>query len=485
MLSLLEKQAREIVLYPYQTAIYGIKKTLRDLGTKLFHICAHRRAGKSMSFSASCQRLATETLAETDIFKLRGEIKSDNPQYAFLAETKEHARSIIWTDLKNRFSVFKEVDFNEKQLIITIPRPKIGDEFKLMLKSLRDHNSCRGMKFRGIFLDEAQLLQHQAYNESIYSTVTDSGGFIVTSGTARPDGYYREMLVNSISEFRNVMLVPVTITNVFSKEEQKQMLKNMGEVAFNQEYLCDFNAPTKGAFWADQLSALEKNPDFFSARHDPSLPTVLSVDIGFADNFVVWVWQLQGNCMCLLDYFYGYETGIDLKYDLDEAGYTIDRVIIPHDGKNRKVGTYRPISTAEMFKETFPRIPYPYVVDRPKSKAAVIAYTSNNLKHVRFPHRLAASEAHNGLIFLKNYRARVTKEGFVTDAIDKTYGYDHCADAFMTGMLYLDYMSGEPRRRPSPSFNHQLTMRAPTGLSKYSRFVRHQRPEIDRKGGYL
>ena len=137
---------------------------------------AHRRAGKSTGYILQCLSLVTRWLQEKSIHTLRGRVDSWNPKIGYLAETRTHARDILWGELKRGLSCFPGARFNNTTLTTVIPRPLTGDEIQIDLKSHRYHDTLRGIKYRRILADELQKITKTALNESIFSTLADSEG---------------------------------------------------------------------------------------------------------------------------------------------------------------------------------------------------------------------------------------------------------------------------------------------------------------------
>ena len=244
------------------------------------HACMHRRAGKTEAAAVGFVEKANEIMAEQTIFKLRKTVDSWDPKIAFLAETKENARNIVWGLFQKWFGRRPDAKLNNHRLTIEIPRPRFGDKLEIALHAFRDHNKLRGQKFRHMHVDEVQNMKTKDFNASIFSTLTDSSGSLATTGTATAIGDYKDMLIRKMKEGFPVMVVPVTDTGLFDVKEQASMLAEMGPFAYRQEYLCDFTVSTIGTFWESRLLEMEKEPVFFSACSDPSRLKILAVDVG-------------------------------------------------------------------------------------------------------------------------------------------------------------------------------------------------------------
>lgn len=445
---ILNLQARK-----HQAILLQSEYYLRKAAAMFHHVVMHRQAGKTTGVIRSIQKTVWQIFKEREIFRIFKDVDSWMPKLAFLAETQKQARNLVWDELQVLLSTFRKVKFNNSSLQITIPRPHIGDNIQVWIMAIRNHNRVRGNKFRRIFIDEAQNLTSESFDKSIFATLSSCRGTGVTTGTARPYGFYREKLLTAFKEGMPVHVVTALATNVFDLNELIKFEKEMGYYAFQQEYMCNFNTPMKGAFFADRIHELEKLPHFYQAEFIVGAPTLLEADLGVGKGFACWVVQVNGEWKDQLDYFDDYETGTDLRRDIEAAGYTITDLAVPHDATTRRFDAYRATTMVDEFHKTWPDLPRPRPLQRPRNKGAQINSARENWASVRFPSKLAVgTDAHRGLNKLKNYGALVDIDGYVTDKIIKVHS--HAADSFMHGMEFLNMRNGiikRPLRGSLPS----------------------------------
>ena len=419
-----------------------------DTGVKSRVIVAHRRAGKSWGIVFKLVRACSELLLEKEIYILRRKIDSHTPRFGFLAETREHARQILWLELTRYLSKFPGVKFNNTTLSITIPRPRTKDNIIIDLKAHRYHNSIRGLKYRELFVDEAQMVTETALHGSIFSTLAESAGRLNLTATACNEGYFPEYVRWAIRN--NVChILPVSMTDVFSVAEQRAILEKIGVYAYRQEYMCDFSAPDLGTFYAELLNTLEKRGGFFSAVRDPSLCLVMGVDIGVGEGFAAWVAQIHpdGTRVDMLDFYSGYELLNELYSDMESDGLLPDVIFIPFDSEVRRLETIKPRNSFMVFEEIFPEsliLPLQKATARMKE----IEVVKRHLHLLHFPPekdysgKELTSDASTGLKKLKNYRRKVDADKRVLDQIAKN-GADHVADALRYLFVGLDVAEGK------------------------------------------
>ena len=410
----------------------------------------HRRGGKTESAVVGKRSLTEEILAEQTVFKLRKNIDSWDPKIAFLAETKENARNIVWGMLKRFFSGKKGVKFNNHRLTIEIPRPHIGDTFELSLHAFRDHDKLRGQKFRHIHVDERQNMVQEHFDKSIFSTLTDSGGSCFTTGTATSLGDYKQFLIDRIQKGIPVMIVNVDQTNVFDEKEKADILNKIGPFAYRQEYLCDFSVSSKGTFWESRLVELEGAGKLHTAIVDDSRFKFLAVDIGVDEGFAAWYGQVHENGLGIdiLDYYTGYETLHQLREDHIRHHAMFDAYIIPSDSKTRRLESLKRRTSLDVFMEVFPEC-RPIRLRQSTDSYLDVELATQNLHMLRFPPKNVNTDAHLGLSLLKRYRRKEDGKGNLTRQIYKGDKSSHCGDALKYMFLGLKVRHGRASYVPT------------------------------------
>lgn len=100
-------------------------------------------------------------------------------------------------------------------------------------------------------------------------------------------------------------------TPVFTKEQlerEKQGYIDIygpddGEALFNQEYMCSWDAPLVGSYYAKIMGMLENDGKLnLEFEHDPSYPVETAWDLGYSDDTAIWFFQYIRGELRLLDY---------------------------------------------------------------------------------------------------------------------------------------------------------------------------------------
>ncbi len=116
--------------------------------------------------------------------------------------------------------------------------------------------------------------------------------------------------------------------------------EDMGEALFRQEYLCDFDAPVMGAYYAKLINAAEADNKFRAGIYDAAHPVETWWDLGVSDATAIWFVQVIGREFRIVDYLESNDVGLDAyAAELKAKGYKYSRHVLPHDAEARELGT--------------------------------------------------------------------------------------------------------------------------------------------------
>lgn len=107
-----------------------------------------------------------------------------------------------------------------------------------------------------------------------------------------------------------------------------------GQAIWRQEYLCDFDAPVLGAFFAAEIQEAEQSGRVTSVPYDRAHPVITAWDLGHGDQTAIWFAQAVGAEIRLIDYYAETGQGIDHYINVvRQRGYSYGDTILPHDGE--------------------------------------------------------------------------------------------------------------------------------------------------------
>jgi hypothetical protein len=114
----------------------------------------------------------------------------------------------------------------------------------------------------------------------------------------------------------------------------------MGEDKYLQEFECSFNAAVEGSYYGQILNDLETKNHIQEIPRDDLCRTITAWDLGMGDSTAIWVAQIAGSEIRLIDYYENNGVGLD-KYVswLRDNNWASAEHILPHDVQVRELGS--------------------------------------------------------------------------------------------------------------------------------------------------
>ena len=353
--------------------------------------------------------------------------------YYYLFPTFKQARKVIW-DGRDRDG-FKFTDHIPKALRKRTDNQEMqietnnGSIFQLI--GTDDIDRITGTNPFGLVFSEWSL-QNPAAWDIMRPILAENEGWAIfiytprgknhgwkTLETARtfPEEWYSEVLTakdtGAISE------------SVLRQERREIVFKYGNDSLYQQEYMCDFNIPIQGAYFADQLVAADDDGRIAGVPHDPAREVHTFWDLGIDDSTTIWFGQFVGQEIHLIDYYENREKGIPhyVKMLKDKKDYLYGRHFAPHDIEQRELTSGRTRrETAEGLGIKFE------VVPRVAHKEDAIEAVRNVIPRCWFD----AVKCERGLDALKSYCKEWDEEKQVFKTTPVHNWASHSADSFMT-----------------------------------------------------
>jgi len=236
-------------------------------------LVCHRRFGKSVG-------VINHMIKKAVTNKLR------SPRYAYLAPFRNQAKSIAWEYLKFYTSVIPGIKTNESELYVEFPSlyPNSAGARITIIGS--DHpDSLRGGYLDGVVLDEFAQIKQELWGEVIRPQLSDRNGWAVFVGTPKGQNQFYEMYqraVNDGSWFS--CLYRASETGILEDAELEEMRKDMTDIEYRQEMLCDFTASASNVLITiDMVEAAIKQ--HYTEAQVRGMADVLGVDVArFGDD---------------------------------------------------------------------------------------------------------------------------------------------------------------------------------------------------------
>lgn len=185
-------------------------------------VCAGRRFGKT--------HLAIRTLAEW--------CRMPNKEVWYLAPTYRQAKMIAWKKLKKKLIDLRWVaKINESELTITLKNNSV-----ISLKGADSYDSLRGAGLDGLVIDEAAVIDPEAWFEVLRPMLSDKQGKALFITTPAGMNWFYELYQNYLTDPDNWASFQYTTIDGGNvpEEEIEQARRDLDERTFKQEYLATF-----------------------------------------------------------------------------------------------------------------------------------------------------------------------------------------------------------------------------------------------------
>jgi phage terminase large subunit len=203
-------------------------------------------------------------------------------------------------------------------------------------------NSLVGSPPRGVVFSEWALANPAAW-AYIRPILKENGGWALFNFTPRGRNHAVQMYeAHKDDPDWFVQKLTARQTGALTEEELAKELADYkadfgeedGEAKFRQEYLCDFDAPLVGSFYAKIISRLEEAGQITNVPYDRQHPVHTAWDLGRTDDTSVWFYQVINRSIQVIDY-YG-AAGQDVPHFaevLQSKKYIYGSHNLPHDGR--------------------------------------------------------------------------------------------------------------------------------------------------------
>jgi len=310
-----------------------------DGGYKRAVLIWHRRSGKDKTLVNFVAKKAMERVGS----------------YYYFFPTYTQGNKILWTGMDKEG--FKFTDHIPQSI------RKRTDNGKMLIELLNGSiiqvvgtdniDSVVGTNPIGCVFSEYALQDPRAW-DFVRPILAENGGWAVFNYTprGRNHGYdiYQIATQDPKKWFSQVLKAPETkaISEDVLREEREEIVKKDGNDAlYQQEYLCSFDAPIQGAYYATQLIKAYEENRITTVPYESSLPVDTYWDLGVGDATPIWFIQTAGQEIRLIDYYETSGEGLaHYALELQKRGYVYRTngngqilATAPHDIEVRELGT--------------------------------------------------------------------------------------------------------------------------------------------------
>ena len=322
----------EVIEIPYKPREHQLKVHELLEGKRFAVVVAHRRFGKTVAALNHLIRKAVLNEKET-------------PRYAYIAPTYGQAKRVAW-DYLVKYTTPLGGTNNISELRVDFWGRRI------QLYGSDNPDSLRGQYFDGVIIDEVGDQNPKIWTDIVRPALTDRKGWCLFIGTPKGHNHFKELRDRAEKEEGwGLLEFKASETGVVDEVELKAARNEMGEDKYRQEFECSFDAAVEGSYYGQILNELEDKKHMQEIPREELSRTFTAWDLGMGDSTSIWVAQLVGTEVRLLDYYENHGVGLDhyVKW-IKDNDYLKAEHILPHDVRVRELGTGK--SRMEMLEES-------------------------------------------------------------------------------------------------------------------------------------
>ena len=299
-------------------------------------VVAHRRMGKTVS---AILHLINSALNNNKV----------NPRYAYIAPTYAQAKRVAFDYL---------VDYT-RPLGAKVNIAELRVDFlgrRISLYGSENADALRGQYFDGVVLDEIGDQNPKIWNEIVRPALADRNTedcktWCLFIGTPKGKNHFADFKDRALkADGWKYLEFKASETGILDPAELAAAKAEMGDDKYRQEFECSFDAPVEGAYYGGLINKAEEDGRITTIPRDVLSRTVCAWDLGISDSTSIWVAQIVGKEIQLIDFCENHGVGLDYYVSwLRERGYQDAEQILPHDVEVRELGTGK--SRKEMLME--------------------------------------------------------------------------------------------------------------------------------------
>lgn len=396
--------------------------------------------------------------------------------YWHMLPQAKQARKAIWTAINPRTGKFRideafppEIRHSANDTEMNI-RLKCGSFWQVVGSD--NYNSLVGAPPVGIVNSEYALADPHAWG--YFSPILEENkgwSLFITTPRGKNHAYRMLRAVQKRPEW-HAEILRADQTNVFSSEQLKRILaelielygKDTGEAMYRQEYLCDFDAPILGAYYAGIINDLEARGQINSIPHMPSRKVITCWDRGYADKTSIWFMQYLSQGVHFLDFYENNQKPPEhyinmLHIKAREEGYIYDTTA---SGKIKAIGPHDMFSHEPGSGKTYAELADKLGVAFVKAPDVSIADGIDAVRMTLPTCTFNREKCDEGIELLKMYRAQDNKMEKYKILGEPLHDFtSHCADSMRYGVLCYREQTGilvKPVDTRMPTLNEMWGM---------------------------
>jgi len=249
-------------------------------------LVVHRRGGKTV---AGINELIRGALTCTKA----------SPRFAYLAPYRQQAKLVAWDYLKQFTQPIPGISISESELHVKLPR-----DGRVTLYGADNYDALRGIYLDGAVVDEPADMAPEVWTDLLRPALSDRLGWCVWIGTPKGRNAFFRLYDKAVSdpEFFT-MILPASQSRILPQSELDSALKAMGPESYKREFECSFDAAIPGSIYGDLIANLRAASQVQDFAPNPDLPWLTAWDLGSSDYTCIWLLQLEGRHINVVDYY--------------------------------------------------------------------------------------------------------------------------------------------------------------------------------------
>ena len=295
-------------------------------------VVAHRRMGKTVS--AINQLVHSSLLCD-----------KPSPRFAYIAPTYAQCKRIAWDYLLQYTRPLGAIA-NIAELRVDFMGRRIS------LYGADSPDSLRGIYLDGVVIDEIGDVNPAIFSEVVRPALADRLGWAMFIGTPKGNNHFKDLRdrADKGNDSWKLLEFKASDTKLLDPQELASARNEMGDDKYQQEFECSFNAAVEGSYYGQMINDLEAKNQITTIPRETLSKTYCAWDLGMSDSTAIWVAQVIGKEIRLVDFYENHGQGLDTYVSWLRDNEWSDAVqLLPHDVVVRELGTGK--SRQEMLEE--------------------------------------------------------------------------------------------------------------------------------------
>jgi hypothetical protein len=258
-----------------------------------------------------------------------------NPRFAYIAATYTQAKRIAWDYLLQYTRPLGAIA-NIAELRVDFMGRRIS------LYGADNPDSLRGIYLDGVVIDEIGDINPSIWNEVVRPALADRKGYAMMIGTPKGNNHFKDLRdrAEKAKDDWALLEFKASETKLIDPQELASAKAEMGMDKYNQEFECSFNAAVEGSYYGQIINDLEAKNQITTIPRETLSKTYCSWDLGMSDSTAIWVAQVVGKEIRLVDFYENHGQGLDTYVSWLRDNEWSDAVqLLPHDVVVRELGT--------------------------------------------------------------------------------------------------------------------------------------------------